>query len=130
MSTFYSYTMCSLLTGTRSMRSLTKQFLALSNTKDIYTIRSCLLLVHLPNIPGKHWTFKSIGFGGTVLVTYHDSIQALSSNFTQFIQPIMNFLRALNTNGNIEFTVAQNPQRSDYHSCGVYALAGMLAMET
>ena len=117
-----------LLTGTRSVRSLTRQFLALSHNKDISTIRSCLLLVHLPNISGGHWTFISIKFGDTVLVTYHDSIQALSCNFTQFIQPITDFLRALNITGNIECTVAQNPQQTDGHSCGVYALAGMIAL--
>ena len=77
------------------------------------------------NIPGEHWTFISILFGDTALVTYHDSIQALSSNFNQFIQRITNFLQALNITGNIRCVVAQNSQQADGHSC---ALAVMLAL--
>ena len=117
-----------LLTGTRTMRSLTKQFFALSHSKDLSTIRSCFLLVHVTNVPGGHWTFIYISLGDTVSVSYHDSIQALAFNFDQFIQPITDFLRGLNISGKIEFSVAPNPQQMDGHSCGVYALAGMLAL--
>ena len=101
---------------------------ALSLCNDISTIRSCLLLVHLPNIPGGHWTFISITLGDTVLVSYHDSIQALSINFEQFTESITDFLRTLNITGHIKFSVALNPQQMDGHSCGVYALVGMLAL--
>ena len=117
-----------LLTGHTDYAKPHKTIFTLSHNKDVSTLRQCPLLMHHPNVPGGHWTFMSITFGDTVFVSYHDSIQALESNFNQFIQPITDFLRALNITENIEFTVAPNPQQIDGHSCGVYALAGVLAL--
>ena len=115
-----------LVLGTRTLRSLTKQFFASSSHTNIESIKKAYLMVHLPSVPGGHWTYISLTIGSTTTIKYHDSLAPLQHHFQQFTQPLATFLTTLGLSS-IAFEYANTPQQDDGCSCGAFALAGILA---
>ena len=115
-----------LLSGTRTPQCLTRQIFALSQNKNIRTLKKIYLLVHLDNIAGGHWTFISISLGTQTIISYHDSIWTLNFYFERLKEPLAAFLGILGIS-NISSHYAMVPQQEDGCSCGIFTIAGILA---